>query len=105
MSRWKKAKKTLAVGLTMVFIVSLLAACGGKDAGGDQDKERVLRIATTMGYGPEDDWFRSQFTEIFEYTHKNIKIEIIPTYDDRFRYGGYDESNPDNKPKDPVITL
>ncbi|GAA3404105.1 extracellular solute-binding protein [Paenibacillus hodogayensis] len=86
-------------GLTLIatLTVPVLAACN--KGSGDNDKtERVLRIATQY-YGEEDEYFRQQFTEIFEYNNPNIKIEIVSAMDPgRYRYG----NNPENeKPEDP----
>lgn len=83
-SRWFKtlAGITLAVTLT----VPVLAACN-KSGNADDKTERVLRIATTY-YAEEDDYFRQQFTELFEIQHPNIKVEIVSAVDpSSYRYG------------------
>lgn len=79
------------------------SAAGGlhKNAGASDKTERVLRIATTMG-GSEDEYFRQQFTEIFEYANPNIKLEIVSTIDESTRYGRPD---PSKKQVDPLDKL
>lgn len=94
-------KKTwLAAALSLTLLVPTLAACT-KNKSPDTQGERVLRIATSMGYG-DDEYFRQQFTELFEFANPNVKIEFIPTRDERFMYGPAPEGE---KPKDPMDTL
>lgn len=81
-----KKRKWLPMALTLTMLAPTIAACSSKEAK-ENEGERVLRIATSMDYGDEGEWFRDQFTEIFEYANPNIKIEFIPTTDGRYRYG------------------
>ncbi|MDD9270076.1 ABC transporter substrate-binding protein [Paenibacillus sp. GCM10023248] len=78
-------RKMLASSLTLAMVVPLAVACT-KSENTDDKQERVLKIATTMGFG-DDEYFRQQFTEIFEFANPNVKIEVIPTMDDKYRYG------------------
>ncbi|MEK3721936.1 ABC transporter substrate-binding protein [Paenibacillus sp. FSL H8-0034] len=98
MKPWVKQAMLLSIcaGLT----IPLLAACT-KMPGASDKTERVLRIATTMG-GSEDEYFRQQFTEIFEYANPNIKLEIVSTIDESARYGRPD---PSKKQVDPLDKL
>src|SRR5690606_11951060 len=82
----KRWFKTLtSVTLTLTLVVPLLAACG-KDASGDDKTERVLTIASNYG-GSSEEYFRQQFSEVFEFANPNIKIEIVPIVDyDQYRY-------------------
>lgn len=81
----KKSWIAAAVSLTMVL--PTLAACTKGDAD-DKDTERVLRIAATTDNGEEGEYFRQQFTEIFEYAHPNIKLEFVEVVDNSsMRYG------------------
>jgi len=80
-------KKLIPVALTAAMLLPTLAACNSNKAK-EPEGERTLRIATTMGFGDEGEYFRDQFTEIFEYANPNIKIEIVPTFEDKYRYGG-----------------
>ncbi|MEW9698054.1 ABC transporter substrate-binding protein [Paenibacillus sp. SI8] len=94
-------RKILTVSLTLAMVAPLAVACS-KGEKADDKKERVLKIATTMGFGDNDEYFRQQFTEIFEFANPNIKIEIIPTMDDKYRYGG---TQPGEKMPDPLEKL
>ncbi|MCS7459328.1 extracellular solute-binding protein [Paenibacillus doosanensis] len=94
-------KKTMLLSVSAGLIIPTLAGCT-KAKSADTNTERVLRIATSMGYGPDDEYFRQQFTEIFEFANPNIKIEIIPTMDDSYYYGRRD---PNEKPVDPMDKL
>lgn len=93
-------KKWLAAALTLALVVPTLAACT-QSKGPDAKGERVLRIATSMGYG-DDEYFRQQFTELFEFANPNIKVEFIKTNDERFMYGSPKEGE---KPVDPMDKL
>ncbi|NOV03372.1 ABC transporter substrate-binding protein [Paenibacillus planticolens] len=93
-------RKMLATSLTLAMVVPLAAACT-KGEKSDDKQERVLKIATSMGFG-DDEYFRQQFTEVFEFANPNIKIEMIPTMDDRYRYGGM---KPGEKMPDPMEKL
>ncbi|SDM91962.1 multiple sugar transport system substrate-binding protein [Paenibacillus sp. yr247] len=94
-------RKMLATTLTLAMVAPLAVACTKGEKADDQ-KERVLKIATSMGFGGDDEYFRQQFTEIFEFANPNIKIEIIPTMDEKFRYGG---AQPGEKMPDPIEKL
>ncbi len=103
--RWMKGKTWMAVGLSLVLVLTLLAGCGKKESS-NTGKQRVLRIATSMGYGPNDEYFRQQFTDIFEYVNKDIKIEIIPTVDETYYYGyGKMGMEDGEQPQDPMEKL
>lgn len=87
--------------LTLSLVVPLLAACG-TNSNADDKTERVLRIASSYG-GSDDEYFRQQFTEIFEYSHQNIKIEIVPIMDyNQYRYA---QPKPGEKQPDPLEKL
>lgn len=101
-----KGKKLASIILTAVMVVPLLAACS-MGAKGDDKTERVLRIATSDGYSGDDEYFRQQFTDIFEFNNPNIKIEIISTRDDSERYN-YNNGSGNEQPKtfkDPFVKM
>jgi multiple sugar transport system substrate-binding protein len=93
--------------LTLVLVGSMLAACTKKST--TNNTEHVLRIASSYGF--DEEYFRQQYTELFEFANENIKIEIIPTQDEGNRYGGgYSSSEDPNdpnapKPKTPLETM
>lgn len=92
-------RKTMLVSLSLALTVPALAACTKANTG-DANKETVLRIAS--GYGPDDEWFRSQFTEIFEFANPNIKVEIVPLMEEQYRYQPPKEGE---KPVDPYVKM
>lgn len=108
MSKQRRWTRLIAVSIIMIMLVPLLVACGSKDAE-DGDQERVLKIATSMGYGPDDDYLRQQFTDLFEFTHPNITIEFISTYDESQRYQGMGgkmmSADTADQPKQPLEIL
>lgn len=94
-------RKLLSVSLTLAMVAPMAVACTKVDKP-DANTERVLRIATSFGYGPDDDYFRQQFTEVYEFANPNIKIEMIPTMDDKYRFQG---PSPGEKMPDPLEKL
>jgi len=100
-------KKLISIALTGIMLVPLLAGCsfGGKAS---DKEERVLRIATSEFYEGEDEYFRQQFTNIFEFNNPNIKIEIISVRDENEKfnyYYGNNDSQPGKTFKDPIQSL
>jgi multiple sugar transport system substrate-binding protein len=91
----------VAATLSLSMVVPLAVACTNTNAP-ENETERVLRIATSFGYGADDEYFRQQFTEVYEFANPNVKIEIIPTMDDRYRYGNM---QPGEEMPDPLEKL
>jgi multiple sugar transport system substrate-binding protein len=94
--------------LALIMVGSMLAACTKKSS--SDNTQHVLRIASS--YGIDEEYFRQQYTELFEFANENIKIEIIPTQDQGMKYGyggGYSSSetvDPNaEKPKTPLETM
>ncbi|WP_274363371.1 ABC transporter substrate-binding protein [Paenibacillus thermotolerans] len=102
LKRQRFVRATAAV-LATVMSVSLLAACTPKNQQADKT-ERVLRIATTQGYGPEDEWFRSQFTELYEFANPNVTIELVPAIDYSSQRYATEPTQPQEQ-KDPMEEL
>lgn len=94
-------KKWIPAALSTALVATALAACTDGDSA-DSDTERVLRIASTTLGGDDGSWFRQQFTEIFEYAHKNIKLEFVPVVDESIMYGPVKEG--EERP-DPLVKL
>ncbi|WP_019420608.1 ABC transporter substrate-binding protein [Paenibacillus sp. OSY-SE] len=81
MNRKKWVRKLLMVTLTLTMIFPLLAACSNKNDV-EPGQERVLRIGVLYGgYGGDDTYFRQQYTDVYEYANKGIRIEIVPAID------------------------
>ncbi|WP_235885806.1 ABC transporter substrate-binding protein [Paenibacillus cymbidii] len=90
------SKVVLALAATL--LLPTIAAC--TQSGTSKDgADRTLRIAT-INYGPDDSYFRQQFTEVFEYANPNIKIEIVSPVDSgRYMYA---PMQPGQKQEDPM---
>ncbi|MCY9513620.1 ABC transporter substrate-binding protein [Paenibacillus apiarius] len=81
MNRKKWVRKLLMVTLTLSMIFPLLAACSNKNEV-EPGQERVLRIGVEYGgYGGDDTYFRQQYTDVYEYANKGVRIEIVPAID------------------------
>ncbi|MEX2460839.1 MAG: extracellular solute-binding protein [Paenibacillaceae bacterium] len=102
-------KRIMITLLTLVMVGSMLAACTKKAT--NSNTQHVLRIASSYGF--DEEYFRQQYTELFEFANENIKIEIIPTQDEGMKYGygrGYSSTEDPNdpnapKPKTPLETM
>lgn len=77
-------RRLTSIALTGIMLVPLLAACT-PGAKGNDEEERVLRIATTEFFNGEDENFREEMTSIFEFNNPNIKVEIISVLDEQER--------------------
>jgi multiple sugar transport system substrate-binding protein len=95
--------RTISIVLAAALSVVALAACSPKAQQADTT-ERVLRIATTQGYGPDDEWFRQQFTELYEFANPNITIELIPAVDYSQMRFNTEPVKPEDQP-DPMTEL
>jgi len=94
----KWSKKLLMVTLSLSLFAPVLAACS-KGEGEEAGQEKVLRIGTIYSYGGDDSYLRQQYTDIYEYTHPNVKIEFVSAIDNsNYRY---EEPKPDQKQPDP----
>ncbi|MFD2333960.1 ABC transporter substrate-binding protein [Cohnella sp. GCM10020058] len=78
--RKKTVRRVVAGGLTLSLLVPLLAACNDKNED-DPNNRRTLRIGMMYGSSQDESYYRQQYTDLFEYTHKNIDIELVPAID------------------------
>ncbi|OXS62407.1 hypothetical protein B1A99_00635 [Cohnella sp. CIP 111063] len=76
-----KTRKWVLTGMSLSLLVPMLAACNSGDSANDPDNRRTLRIGTMYGSKSDESWFRQQFTDMFEFTHSNIDIEVVPAID------------------------
>lgn len=97
-------KKWVATALTLSLVAPTVVACT-KSESQSKDTERVLRVAVTNDYGDEGDYFRQQFTEIFEYANQNIKIEFVPVVNDASMRYGYRQQQKEEKTPEPIVKL
>ncbi|KIL35432.1 hypothetical protein SD71_14145 [Cohnella kolymensis] len=94
-------RRTYMVSMVLIFslLVSLLSACstGGKD---NSEERRTLRIGMMYGSKEDETNTRQQFTDLFEFSHPNIDIEIVPAIDwGQMRYASPEEQR---KQPDPI---
>ncbi len=88
-------KRFMMIGLVLTLLIPVLAACT-KQAPATDNTVRTLRFASSNGYtGTNGEYFRD-YTELFEYEHKNIQLEFIETVDQsRYYYGNVTEEQVD----------
>lgn len=93
------ARRWMTAGAALTMLVPVLAACSS-DNKNDPDNRRTLRIGTMYGSSQDESYFRQQFTDMFEFSHPNIDIEIVPAID--YTETQFDEPDPNAKPVDPI---
>lgn len=85
-------KKMLIAGLATTVLLSLASGCTSSKSSEDK-KEKVLRIGMLYGGGGDDSYMRQQYTDVYEYSHPNVKIEIVPAIDQsQYRYSNGSEN-------------
>jgi len=96
---WLKRVAVTSVALTMV--VPALAACSSGDKKGSTEKH-VLRIGTLYGGKDNESYFRQQYTDMFEFSHPNVELEIVPAINsDDQRFQSYDPNEKQKEEPDP----
>jgi multiple sugar transport system substrate-binding protein len=81
------------IGLVASLFVPVLAACSQSKDLDDPANRRTLRIGTMYGSSQDESYFRAQYTDLFEYSHKGIDIEIVPAIDwTKQQFEDYDEN-------------
>lgn len=84
-NRGSSRRKLFFITLSLSLLVPALAACS-KDAVEAEGEERVLRIGMVYG-SSNDSGYRQQYTDLFEITHPNIKVEFVSVVDmSKFNY-------------------
>ncbi|WP_274365708.1 ABC transporter substrate-binding protein [Paenibacillus thermotolerans] len=93
-------QKRMTAAILSVFIMIGLAAAGCSQAAtSGESAERVLRIAVYQ-YGSDDEWFRQQYTDLFEFANPGVTVEIVPAVEynpyamDGGSQGGGDRNDP-----------
>ncbi|AWB46975.1 ABC transporter substrate-binding protein [Paenibacillus sp. CAA11] len=72
----------MAAGLAATFLLSLLAGCSGEKSS-DSKEEKVLRIGIPYGGDRRnEEYLRQQYTNVYEYSHPNVKIEFVSAIDE-----------------------
>ncbi|WP_042159872.1 ABC transporter substrate-binding protein [Paenibacillus gorillae] len=105
MNKGKAVRKWVAIIMTLTMVIALLSACSGS-GGNSEAEKRVLRIGVLYGSGDNDQYFRQQYTDMYEMTHKNIEFEIVNAID--WNEQRYETPNPEggasNQP-DPYVKM
>ncbi|QAY65449.1 ABC transporter substrate-binding protein [Paenibacillus protaetiae] len=79
MEKGKQLGKWAAALVSVTLLAGVLSACsGGNDSSAEK---RVLRIGVLYGSADNESYTRQQYTDTYEYTHKNIDIEIVSAID------------------------
>lgn len=73
--------KWVKISLSLSLLVPILAACNSKNETDDPNNRHTLRVGTLYGSTQDDQYFRQQYTDMFEFDHDNIDIEIVPAID------------------------
>jgi ABC-type sugar transport system, periplasmic component len=94
----KSLVRRVAAGLmALMLLMPLLAACS-KGESTESAERRVLRIGVLYGGSDNEQYFRQQYTDTFEFTHPNIDLEIAYAinYDDmRYTQPGQEQEQKD----------
>jgi len=77
----KRIRKWILAGLCFALAASVLAACTPSGDPNDPNNRRTLRIGVIYGSKSDESWVRSQYTDMFEYSHPGIDIEIVSAID------------------------
>lgn len=94
------ARRCLSLGLCAALLLPLTSTGGIKvSAEGSKAAEgqRVLRVGT-MWSGEDDNYFRQQITDLYEFQHPEIKLEIVPAVDaEKLRFSiPHPQTSPDS---------
>ncbi|MBB6673180.1 ABC transporter substrate-binding protein [Cohnella nanjingensis] len=98
----KKIRRVVAGGMALSMLVPLLAACSSGD-NKDPNNRHTLRIGTMYGSSQDEYWFRQQYTDLFEYSHNNIDIEIVPAID--YTENQFEEPEKQQQPVDQLAKV
>ncbi|MBO9598808.1 MAG: ABC transporter substrate-binding protein, partial [Cohnella sp.] len=101
MTQRHQARKWLLAGTALTLLVPVLAACSTKKDENDPNNRHTLRIGTLYGSTQDDQYYRQQYTDLFEFDHGNIDIEIVPAIDWNQMQFDQDPSKPYQQP-DPL---
>lgn len=96
--RGTNARRWVALGMAAAVLVPLLAACNSKNED-DPNNRRTLRIGVMYGSSQDESYFRQQYTDLFEFSHSGIDIEIVPAVD--YTQTQFDQS-PDKPQPNPL---
>ena len=96
----KTVRNGVAISLSLSLLVPMLAACSKGDNANDPNNRHTLRIGTVYGNANDDQYYRQQYTDLFEFDHGNIDIEIVPAID--WNQMQFEDSSDRTKQPDPL---
>lgn len=76
-----RVRRWMAIGLVLILFIPVLAACTQKKDLDDPANRRTLRIGMMYGSKADETYFRQQYTDLFEFSHQGIDIELVPAVD------------------------
>jgi multiple sugar transport system substrate-binding protein len=79
MMKKNKFRKLVTATIVATMALGLLAGCTSKTTKNDNE-QKVVRIGVMYG-SSDDSYFRQQYTDLFEYSNKNVTFEIVPAID------------------------
>ncbi len=95
-------RKFTMIVIVLTLLLTLLAACSGGGNAGSEDETRVLRIAVMYGDSSQSDYLKTQYTDLYEFTHDNIEIEFTHAVDySARRYTRFNDNGNEEEP-DPI---
>lgn len=98
-NRNARIRKWTLAAMSAAILIPTLAACTSKNED-DPNNRRTLRIGTMYGSQQDESYFRQQFTDMFELTHSNIDIEIVPAID--YTEQQFEQPDPNKPQPDPL---
>lgn len=98
-NRNARIRKWTLAAMSAAILVPSLAACTSKSED-DPNNRRTLRIGTMYGSEQDEANFRQQFTDLFEFSHSNIDIEIVPAID--YTEQQFEQPDPNKPQPDPI---
>lgn len=76
-----RVRRWTLIVLALSLFIPVLAACSSNKDPNDPANRRTLRIGTMYGSKQDESYFRQQFTDLFEFSHPGIDIEVVPAID------------------------
>lgn len=98
-TRLSRVPKWTLAAMSIAILIPSLAACTSKNDN-DPNNRRTLRIGTMYGSSQDESYFRQQYTDLFEFSHGNIDIEIVPAID--WSEQQFEQQGPDYKQPNPL---
>jgi len=95
-SIFKQLRKSTAIILSAIMLVSLLAACSKEQ--NQSTETQIVRIGMLYGSPSNEPYNRQTYTDMYEMSNPNVQFEFVyaMNYDDwRFNQGEEAEQNPD----------